>query len=434
MKRFSNKAAFAAALLSLAALTGCAKKENAPAGEEQQEALDLTGYVVKDALKYVKLGDFDGMEVESPVYSIRDEDVEMEISNRLYEASEEEHPDREIREDDVIVADLETTVDGASDLAEDVPIDLGFGEYGPELDAQMPGHKAGDVVTFSDTFDEEAEVEEWRGKTVDFTVTVKYIEEFSVPELTDDFVKKTYGADSVDAYRTQVREELEELTEVNNRMQDSQVVILEAMERSTFEGCPDELLESCRSEVREQYEPLAEAYEMTLEEFYDFYEIKDEDLEAEAQDSANRKLFLSAIFEDADLSLTQTDLTEYTERYKTIYGFDTAEEMEESMGRDWLIQAAMEEKAGTYLSEKATISHVEPDYEMEDLAMEEGETEDWGEVEELGALPFSNEFFYGEDVEDGAEDDFFEAKPDQADENGEPEQADEGEELAGLAE
>ena len=98
MKRFSNKAAFAAVLLSLAALTGCAKKENAPAGEEQQEALDLTGYVVKDALKYVKLGDFDGMEVESPVYSIRDEDVEMEISNRLYEASEEEHPDREIRE------------------------------------------------------------------------------------------------------------------------------------------------------------------------------------------------------------------------------------------------------------------------------------------------------------------------------------------------
>ena len=407
-----KKGLTAVLMMTALLLTGCAGKSDT-AREEQDQPIDVSEYLIADASKYVTLGDFNGMEVESAVYSAHDEDVEAEISNRLYEMTEETHPDREITIDDVVMVDMTTTVDGVTETVEDVPIDLGYLEYGPEMDAQLPGHKSGDTVTFEDTFGDDAEVADWVGKTVSFEVKIKYIEEINIPELTDQFVKDTFGAKSVEEYRQQVKEELEQFTEINTRMQDGQMAVLEGMSLSEFSGYPEDVYEDCLSQVKEQYDAMADSYSMTTEELYEAFGFSDGDVEAEALEQVNRRLFLAAVFEKEQLELRESDLREYTNRYYVLYGFEDAETMETEMGRDWLITAALEDKVGQHIAEMAEVIHVEPSYELDDLEMFGGpeaetedwelDTEDWDEFESMNGLPFSNEFFYGEEGGDDEE-------------------------------
>ncbi|MEM9496735.1 MAG: trigger factor [Pseudomonadota bacterium] len=95
--------------------------------------------------------------------------------------------------------------DGGS--AEDYPLVLGSSSFIPGFEEQLVGVKAGDEKIVNVTFPQEYQAENLAGQDADFTCTIKEVKE-PVPAKIDDALAEKYGAESLDAFKTQISERL----------------------------------------------------------------------------------------------------------------------------------------------------------------------------------------------------------------------------------
>ena len=92
--------------------------------------------------------------------------------------------------------------------AEDYPLVLGSNSFIPGFEAQLVGVKAGEEKTVTVTFPEEYGAKHLAGKEATFDVTVKAVKEPKPAEINDDLAKR-FGAESLDALKSQISERLE---------------------------------------------------------------------------------------------------------------------------------------------------------------------------------------------------------------------------------
>lgn len=373
-------------LLAACTLFGCGKKETEVSTEaaSENEDSEITGYLVDDAAQYVTLGTYKGMDVEKPVYTVSDDEVAMEIDNTLYEYSTVETVDRAAESGDLLAADITATVEGESDPTleeEDYTIELGYEEFGAEFDQQLMGSKAGDTKEFSCSFDEDTWYEEWINQTVNFKVTVNSVGELILPEYTDEFVTDTLGYDSKEAFETALWDELNALYEEQSSDETRENAILTAMENCEFTGYPDALYDSCADAVNENYTAFADIYGLSVDELYEAYDMSQDDVEAEIMDTVNRRLFISAICQAEDLTVTQSEYQAYLDSQYPDYGYDDSESFEEDYGKDYLMWVLYEDKAATYLVNNSTLYDAPVSMDEEELAVyDEDETETEGDI------------------------------------------------------
>lgn len=115
------------------------------------------------------------------------------------------------RDGDQVVIDFTGKLDGEpfdGGAATDYPLVLGSKSFIPGFEDQLVGAKAGDEVAVNVTFPEGYQAANLAGKAVVFDVTVKAVKA-PAPAAIDDELAKKYGADSLDAFRTQIAERLE---------------------------------------------------------------------------------------------------------------------------------------------------------------------------------------------------------------------------------
>ena len=354
----------------------------------------ITGYLVDSAAQYITLGNFDGIDVERPVYEVSDEEVLTQMENACYEMAQVKTVTREARLEDTVTADLKATIQGEEEAyidETDYPIQLGYEEFGAEFDNQLTGVKTGDTRSFSCTFDEETWYEDWVGQTVDFEVTVKQIDETIIPELNDDFVTKTLGYESMEVYEAEVRNSITESYQQQSIDETKENALIAAMSVCSFNGYPDKLYDTCQAAVKDDYTAFAENFGMTLEELLEAYDMSEEDLDLEVENTVNRRLFVSAICEQEMISLTGSEYQAFVDEQYLAYGFEDAETFEAIYGKEYLLWTMYESKVGDYLLE-----HVKP-YDVpvnpyEDLGFEEyleDDSEDGtaaDDVEEIAGL------------------------------------------------
>ncbi len=97
-------------------------------------------------------------------------------------------------------------LDGASGKADSFV--LGEGKFIPGFEEQIVGHKAGDSFDFSLNFPGDYWKEELRSKKIDFKVTLVSVYEREVPALNDEFVKGLGKFETVEAFKSTLREGL----------------------------------------------------------------------------------------------------------------------------------------------------------------------------------------------------------------------------------
>lgn len=371
--------------------TGCGNQQSQEPEVTEASAkasAPITGYLVEDASKYVTLGTYLGMDVEKPVYQVSDEEIGYEIEYRLSEHAVPQEVDRASDLGDTLTADITATLEGESEAAldeTDYSIILGDMEFGEEFDQQLTGVKKGEEKSFTCTLDESAWYEEWIGKTMDFTVTVKNIEETIRPEYTEEFVQDTLGYDSKEEFEQSLKESLEANYLEQSSLETRNNALAAAMEASTFNGYPDDLYQSSTQFVKEQYESQAELYGMTMDELYEAYGITEEDLELEILDDVNLRLFISALCTKEDLTVTEEEYTQFLEEQYSLYGYESTADFEEAFGRDYIVWALYEQKAGDFLVEKANLFET-PINSYEDLGFEEEDIDEMEGLEDGEAL------------------------------------------------
>ncbi|ADW18183.1 trigger factor [Desulfobulbus propionicus DSM 2032] len=141
-----------------------------------------------------ELKEYKGLEVEKPVVTVSDEEVENEIKllqrhQAVLQTAEEGHA---IAMDDVAIVDFQGFHNGKAMKEvrnENFSVDIGMHRLGKDFEEKLLGLKKGDKTLYEITFPADYPNPLLAGKTVEFKVDVKDVKVRVKPELDDEFAK-----------------------------------------------------------------------------------------------------------------------------------------------------------------------------------------------------------------------------------------------------
>ena len=132
---------------------------------------DLSGHPLKEV---------DGLAVTRPVAEVTEADIEAMLQNLREQRPNFIPVDRESRDGDRVTMDFEGKIDGEAfegSKGDDVAVILGSGRMLKDFDAGITGAKAGEERAISVRYPDDHHNQSLAGKTADFTVRVKKVEE-----------------------------------------------------------------------------------------------------------------------------------------------------------------------------------------------------------------------------------------------------------------
>lgn len=161
----------------------------------------------------VQIERYTGMKMTKYEYTVTDEDVDAEIDSTLNRmATGVEVTDRACAMGDTVKIDFSGMVDGkAFDGGEAKGFDLTLGshQFIAGFEESVAGMSIGETKDIDVTFPEDYQAEDLKGKAAVFTVTLHGIQGKVLPALDEEFAKKM-GSESVEEYRSKVKERLEQ--------------------------------------------------------------------------------------------------------------------------------------------------------------------------------------------------------------------------------
>lgn len=161
----------------------------------------------------VELGDYRSIRLERAPVEVTDEEVEEQITQIRRHHATQAPVDRGIQWEDVVVADVEGTVEGSPFVKdEDAEFALREGQQLllPGLAEAFLGMKAGDEKKVELEIPEDFGVERLNGKTATFTLRVKAAKEEILPEADDELAQMVNADEfeTIDALRDRIRADL----------------------------------------------------------------------------------------------------------------------------------------------------------------------------------------------------------------------------------
>lgn len=335
-----------AAVMTAAAvfvMAGCGGSKTEPASEsaaaattqaasevavEMEWQVEPTAYLSGiNAADYVELpADYAALTVEvKPVVEVTDEDVEEKIDETRENRKElqEVSGRTAVEEGDTVNIDYVGRINGeefagGSDSGYDLTI--GSGSFIEGFESGLIGHEVGETVTLELTFPENYSDSTKAGVAAEFDVTINKIQEYVVPELTEDFVVGLGIVDdfgntvaTVDEFRTYVRNYLIESNE-NTYTRNLEAAIRDKLlEKSTFKkDLPKAMVERHNDYIVREMSYNASQYGLDLKTFMQLaYGSTEEgylqDIEDMAKESARRNIILKAVGDKEKLTMTDDE-------------------------------------------------------------------------------------------------------------------------------
>lgn len=213
--------------------------------EMSEEKIVLTAVVpVKPE---IKIGSYKGLEIKKYEYNVTDEDVEKEVRKiASREAKSVDVTDRPCKSGDTVKIDFSGSVDGekfAGGTAEDYDLELGSGSFIPGFEDQVAGMSIGEEKDIVVKFPDDYQAENLKGKDATFAIKLKGIKGKELPELTDEYVKKHTGSETLADYTAKVKERLEKQAQMRGRDQ-TENSILQAISATVEAEIPQAMIDS----------------------------------------------------------------------------------------------------------------------------------------------------------------------------------------------
>jgi trigger factor len=195
----------------------------------------------------VTLADPESLNVTTPSIEVTDEMLEKRLNDVREPMAEITPVDREARLGDVAVIDVEVEADGnvvPSESRQAMEAELKEGVLLPELLEAINGAKVGETRSATVKFPDDYEEKLLAGKDGTIKATVQGIKEKVLPSLDDALAKQlSDGKDeTVEAYRTSVREQLQESAKRVAQMAREQALVKALVDASTVD-IPEALVE-----------------------------------------------------------------------------------------------------------------------------------------------------------------------------------------------
>lgn len=168
----------------------------------------------------IKLGDLSSQNIERPVFSVEEADVDRTIEVLRKQRVTYKPVERAAQSGDRVVVDFVGKKDGEvfeGGKAENFPFVLGEGNMLKDFEVAVTGLSVGETKTFDLTFPEDYNAQHLAGQTVQFSVTLRKVEAPELPEVDDNFAKALGVADGkVESLRHEVKANLKR--EVDRRI------------------------------------------------------------------------------------------------------------------------------------------------------------------------------------------------------------------------
>lgn len=210
-----------------------------------QEAGPIAFDAVVEVMPQVSVAGYEGLRVVLPVIEVDEKEVDEQIDRLREQDGELRAVARTARDGDHVSMDRKVTRHDETLLAADDELyEVGKGSIVPELDRELRGKRAGDIVKFNANTPDHGEVT--------FTVLVKEVRETVLPELTDEWVSENSEVDTVEELRADIRRRLEAIRKIqaNLILRDK---VLEALIELVDEDMPEALVQD---ELQRRYESL----------------------------------------------------------------------------------------------------------------------------------------------------------------------------------
>jgi trigger factor len=230
-----------------------AQEQLAPAGNPRiqpqsiDEGQDLTYVATFEVFPEISLQPFDSLQVERTTAEVTDADVDAMIARLRKQSPKFVAVTRPAVAGDRVTVDFEGSVDGvpfAGGAATGVPVIIGDGRMLAEFDSGLLGASAGEQRTNSVAFPADYRTAELAGQTAQFQVSVKTVEEPTLPELDEEFCK-AFGVEEggIAALRQEVtanmRRELEQTLRNRNK-----VAVMDKLLQANPVDVPNALIEA----------------------------------------------------------------------------------------------------------------------------------------------------------------------------------------------
>ncbi|MDY6367525.1 MAG: trigger factor [Clostridia bacterium] len=263
----------------------------------------------------VKLGEYKGISFKKIEYNVKDEDIEDEIK-RLQERNSRmvDVKGRAVENGDTVNIDYSGSVDGVKfegGTAEKQDLVIGSGSFIPGFEEQLIGMNIGEEKDINVKFPEEYHAENLKGKDSVFHIVLHGIRKKELPEVNDEFIKDSTGAESLDAYKAETRERLEKQNKDRADREIEDEIVKKISENATVE-IPDALIENQidrmvqETEYRLSYQGLRlddylKYIGQTREQFRDGYK-------AQAESLVKSQLVIEKIIEEEKIEATDEEV------------------------------------------------------------------------------------------------------------------------------
>lgn len=303
---------FVLAVMTL--MSGCGEKE------------PYSGY---DFSKYVKVGEYKGLEYKKIQVSVSKKEIEEEIESRLQSAAETVTVEKgTVKDGDVINVAFEGKIDGETfEGGSSDSYDITVGTT-PMIDGfveGLVGKKVGETVTLDLKFPENYGKEDLNGKDVVFTVTINGKKVQKVPEYNLEFVKQQGEYESLATYEAAVKDTLLEnkrQKKENDVQADLWEQIVNGSEIIMYPKEKDEMVDTALAAFKSAAEKSGEEWSAYLTGVGFTEEELMNQITSYAEDKVFQELIIYSIADAEGLEVTTDEYESYMKSILAQSGYD----------------------------------------------------------------------------------------------------------------
>lgn len=286
------------------------------------------GFVVNVTVEVypeIEVKDYKGVEIEKISEELDEDAVEKELEALQKRNARLVSVDRKAQDGDTVIIDYagfvgEDQFEGGT--AENHSLKLGSGAFIPGFEEQLIGKKAGEEVEVKVTFPEEYHAPDLAGKEAVFKCKVHEVKAEELPKLDDDFASDVSEFDTLDEFKKDLQEKLEESAKKTavQRMQDAAVrAVVDANDFDIPEVIVDDEIQAMIRDFDRQL-----SYQgLNIQQFMQFSgkemeEIKKE-FKEDAEKRAKTKMVIEAVAKKENFEVTDEEIEEDLQKMADLY-------------------------------------------------------------------------------------------------------------------
>lgn len=277
----------------------------------------------------VVLGDYRAVRRELVEPTISDEAVDEALEHLRSHHAVVEPVDRPVEVgDQVTISGQGTFGDDEEPFFNEERLDLTVSEdavfENTDFAEQLLGLSAGDEKTFSVTFPDSYDVEDWGGKSAEFTITVLEVKSRQLPPLDDELAKLEGDYETLDELRAATREDLARQAQqqfINDVREEWIRDLLDGVEELAYPpGAVAEELNTLIENYKNQVRMIGLEWDQFLQMQGRTEDDYREDMEEAAVESLERRLVMQKFMVSERLTVDDADFNAGIDKYLSRYG------------------------------------------------------------------------------------------------------------------